>query len=771
MESFRFLRHHTVIGSYSLSFIWDLKMKTVFIFAIITVLQFTSAQSNNGSISGEVRDAITKQALPGANIIIIGTSLGVSCNENGYYVIKNIPAGTYQLRATMIGYDAAVNSDVTVNPQRNKKASFELRSSDIELGAVEVHSDYFERPTETVVSMRTLSPEEIRRSPGSGEDIFRVMQSMPGVSTAGGKSAQLIVRGGSPNENLTLLDNIEIYNPIHFARTGESMGIISIVNPALLEKVDFLTGGFPAKYGDKMSSVFDMTLQDGNKELYNSDVNLNIAGFGVMVDGPLIENSSMILSVRRGFFDILTGIMDKPAAPRYYDAVGKITYDLDPNNRISLVGFYYIDQIDRIGSTKESSAMSKYDYMARDDFGSAFGVNWRSLLSQHAFVMTTLSSTTNGWTTNQGTQTNHSLRGEDILEEELTLKSELTYQFSPGFNVKFGIMGKAIDSKNITWTPEDTTRTGTIVPATTISFLPNTTSKRAFYLQTSYTILQPVTLSAGLRYDHFEMTNETVISPRFALSYQFLTSTSLNLAWGKFEQTPASYQISPDPRNLSLQSSKAIHYVAGLDHRLADDTRATIEVYHKDIHDVIVDPDSSNLLLNTGSGYARGIEFSLQKKFTDGFVGSASYSYSISRRQDNATTPEYDFEYDRPHIVNLIAGMELGEGWQIGAKIQYASGNPYTPAIGVVNKGGVFYLVDGAVNSSRYPDYHKLDIRVDKQFILNGWALTAYLDLWNVYNQENVMSYSYKADASGAIITTIKPDFGIMPIAGVSAKF
>jgi len=703
--------------------------------------------------------------------MIPGTSFGTACNEEGYYVIKNLPPGKYQVKATLIGYEGATNSDVTINPQRNKKISFELKTSTIEMSAVEVQSDYFARPTENVVSMRTLSPEEIRRSPGSAEDIFRVMQSMPGVATAGGKSAQLIVRGGSPNENLTLLDNIEIYNPIHFARTGESMGIISIVNPALLEKVDFLTGGFPAKYGDKMSSVFDMTLQDGNKELYNSDVNANIAGFGVMIDGPLIDNSSVIFSLRRGFFDILTKIMDRPAAPRYYDAVGKITYDLNQNNRISLVGFYYIDQIDRIGATKESSAMSKYDYLARDDFGSAFGLNWRSLVSQKAFVLTTISSTGNGWTTNQGTQTNHSLRGEDILESEFMVKSELTYQFSPALDLKLGVMGKSIDSKNITWTPEDTTRTGTIIPATTISFQPNATTKSAIYLQSSYNIIQPLTLSAGLRFERYALTNENNLSPRLALSYRIIESTSFNLAWGKFVQTPASYQISPDPRNLSLKSSKAIHYVAGIEHRLADDTRVTIEAYQKDIHDVIVDPDSTNLLFNTGSGYARGIEFSLQKKFTDGFVGSASYSYSVSRRQDKTTLPEYDFEYDRPHIVNLLAGMEIGEGWQIGAKFQFASGNPYTPVVGVVKKGGVFYLVDGAMNSARYPDYHKLDIRVDKQFILNGWALTAYLDLWNVYNQDNVMSYSYKADANGNITKTSRPDFGITPIAGITAKF
>ncbi len=746
-------------------------MKQFFSLFLLFLPIIVFSQDNNGSLSGEVRDAVTKQPLPGANVVISGTSQGTACDEKGYFVIKNVPPGKLILKASIIGYESSTNADVVVSPLRNKKISFELNTSSIEMNEVSIQSDYFARPAENVVSMRTLSPVEIRRSPGSAEDIFRVMQSMPGVATAGGKSAQLIVRGGSPDENLTLLDNIEIYNPIHFARTGESMGIISIVNPALLEKVDFLTGGFPAKYGDKMSSVFDMKLQDGNKELYNSDVNLNIAGFGVMVDGPLIENSSMILSVRRGFLDVLTSMMGKPAAPRYYDAVGKITYDIDANNRLSFVGFYYIDQIDKLGTTKESSAMSKYDYMKRDDYGSAFGLNWRSLLSERAFLMTTISHTGNGWTTNQGTQTNHTLRGEEILENEFTVKTELTYQFSSSLDVKIGAMGKTIDSRNISWTPEDTTRTGTIIPATTISYRPDLTNKTAFYLQSSYRIFEPMTISTGLRYDHFALLNAGNMSPRVAISYRFLESTSLNFAWGKYIQSPASFQISPDPRNLDLRYSTAIHFVAGLEHRLADDTRITIEAYHKELTNVIVDPDSSNLLLNSGTGYARGVELSLQKKFSDGFVGSASYSYSISKRQDNIALPEYYFEYDRPHIINLLAGMEIGEGWQIGAKFQFASGNPYTPVAGVIKKGSVFYLVDGAVNSARYPDYHKIDIRVDKQFILAGWALTAYLDLWNIYNRDNIMSYSYKADVNGNITMTPKYDFGIMPIVGLTAKF
>ncbi|MBI3003940.1 MAG: TonB-dependent receptor plug domain-containing protein, partial [Ignavibacteriales bacterium] len=308
---------------------------------------------------------------------------------------------------------------------------------------------------------------------------------------AGGKSAQLIVRGGSPDENLTLLDNIEIYNPIHFARTGESMGIISIINPSLLKSVDFMTGGFPASYGDKMSSVFDMSLMEGNKELHNVDINTNIGGFGALVDGPTPGGGSMVFSARRGFFDLLTSLMNRPAAPRYYDAVGKVTYDLDEKNRVSFLGFYYLDQIERAGTTPQSAQGSKYDYLTRDDFGSAAGINWRSLLSTDAYSLTTLSFSGNGWNTLQGTETNRSARGEDIREYSYSLKNEISYQLQPELQLKGGVQLHLIDSKHIAWTPEDTTRNGQLIPATStdpgyVNFIFSPVEQKDFCISSGY---------------------------------------------------------------------------------------------------------------------------------------------------------------------------------------------------------------------------------------------------------------------------------------------
>ena len=752
----------------------SLRIITSYVLSIVLFSLFTSAlfaQSTSGTISGELRDGATQQPLQYANIIIEGTSLGAVTNDLGYYRIQNVAAGTYSIKAMMIGYQSAVRSDVVVMPKRNTAVNLELIQSAIEMKSVSVSADYFQKPTENSVSFKSLLPEEIRRSPGSAEDIFRVMQSLPGVATAGGKSAQLIVRGGSPDENLTLLDNVEIYNPIHFARTGESMGIISIINPSLLKEVDFMTGGFPAKYGDKMSSVFEMKMKDGNKELMNTDLNVNLGGFGAMIDGPVSEKGSVVFSARRGFFDLLTSLLNKPAAPRYYDAVGKLTYDLDAKNRISIVGFYYLDQISREGTVQGSGENKKYNYLTRDDYGSAFGINWRWLTSSNMFMLTTASYTSNGWNSLQGTESDRELKGDDIQENEFSLKSELNYQASHSLDFKIGGMIKLIDSRHRTWTPQDTTRSGQLIAATSISYNPSVTQKPSIFFQTTYQPVPVLSFTAGFRYDYFAFNKEGNTSPRISASLHLTDKLSLNAAMGSFYQTPASYQIALDPANQLLKSSKADHYILGVEQRLSDDSKVSVEVYHKELKNVIVGSDTSSILTNNGSGYADGIEFFLQKKLTDGMVGSASYTYSISKRKDTSAQAYYNFEYDRPHIFNLIIGLELGNGWQIGAKFQYASGNPYTPVVGTIKKAGTYFVVDGVVNSARYPEYHKLDLRVDKKFYFTNWNLTFYLDLWNVYNRSNILAYTYKVDQSGIITTNSRLDFGILPIAGVTAQF
>ena len=151
--------------------------------------------------------------------------------------------------------------------------------------------------------------------------------------------------------------------------------------------------------------------------------------------------------------------------------------------------------------------------------------------------------------------------------------------------------------------------------------------------------------------------------------------------------------------------------------------------------------------------------------------GSCSYTWSASKRRDDVLLPLYDFDFDRTHNVILIGGYKFSKKWQVGLKFQYASGNPYTPIVGAVQKHGQWYVIDGLYNSTRYPDFHKLDIRIDRVFHFQNWTLQIYLDLWNVYNRKNVLDYYYNIDHNGNITKDTFNDFPMLPIVGINVQF
>ena len=261
------------------------------------------------------------------------------------------------------------------------------------------------------------------------------------------------------------------------------------------------------------------------------------------------------------------------------------------------------------------------------------------------------------------------------------------------------------------------------------------------------------------------------MSPRFSFSYYLTRKLIVNGAYGHYYQTPAAYQIALDPINTELQSSRAIHHILGVEYLINSDTKVSIEGYQKDLDNTFTDNDTSYVITNIGSGYSRGIELYIQKKMSDNFVGSLAYTYSVSKRKDSDNLPEYYFDFDQRHSFTLISGYKLSGNWRIGVKFQYSTGIPYTPIVSTVLKNQNWYAVEGEKNSSRYPDYHKLDIRIDRNFQFNNWSLTAYIDIWNAYNRENIIYYNYNVDENGKITCEESYDFPLLPILGISAQF
>lgn len=743
------------------------------VLSLIVGTLYGSEDGKGGSVEGTVLEKSTRQPLPGATVMITGTKYGTATDVFGKFQISDIPAGMYQIEVTMIGFEKQIKSEIVISVNRVITVLFELTPVSIDLNkTISVSAGYFETDPEKTVSTRKLTPHEIKSSPGSAEDVFRVVHTIPGVTTGGMSQSNLIVRGGAPDENLALLDNIEIYSPLHFGKLDASMGTISIINPDLLESVEFSSGGFPAEFGGKLSSLFELKLKEGNKSSFNSDINLNLAGFGVYTDGPISEKSNLIFSVRRGIFDLITKMMGKDLMPRFWDAVSKITYNLGSSHKISLIGFYYEDnnEKEKLDLTGHSPDSRKYEYVKYDAYGSAVGINWNFLFSNNGYSLTTASFTTNGWNMNSGTILEKSLNGKDLLEQEFTLKNESVIKLNNFLELKGGLFAKSVNSNHYTWNDADTTRTGIIFPRDTSYYYPPISFKSGGFIQTTIRPFTGLIFTTGLRYDYFDLTHEGIVSPRFSLNWKPVERVSINAAYSKISQDPAAYQMLLDEENKKLKSAKADQFILGIDYLFREDIKLSIEGYYKNLTNTFVSSSSSDIITNAGSGYISGIELFFQKKMIDNLVGSLSYSYSISRRKDGENLPEYNFDYDRTHNFNLVASYKISDTWQLGIKYTYGTGTPYTPVDGITKIGGNHFLVEGLKNSSRYPAYHEMDVRIDKKFFFNNWTLNVYLDIWNVYNHGNVIQYENEIQINGSVNQIPIYDFKMMPILGISAQ-
>ncbi|MBN2565225.1 MAG: TonB-dependent receptor [Candidatus Eisenbacteria bacterium] len=729
-----------------------------------------------GTITGKVVDGETNLALFAADVVVAGTGFGGIVDRDGTFRIEGVPEGHYEVSASMMGYETRTAGDVAVMPNVVTTIDFNLSPRILDIGLdVVVSAKPFAKDLDKPTSHRTLSAQEFQRSPGSMEDVFRVMQTMPGISSVDMTTSDIVVRGGNPMENRTLLENIEIPSPLHFGRPGGRMGGVSIVHPGLIERVDFMTGGFPARYGDKMSSVMEMKLRDGDDKRVRTDVNLNLGGFSVVVDGPVSGGGTMVCSVRRGVFDFLTTTVGIDALPAYWDIVGKVTYKLGSSNTVSLVGLYYPDDLemgaDPAGDSRHGT-WSELD-LERHDRGGAVGVNWRWMLGQRGYLLTTASRVTNAWTTRRGSLEGLTVVGDDIREGEFQLKSDLNYDVSDRISLRTGVFGERIESEYRAWGIADTTVTGSVIPGYDIDYDPPTSYKAGSYVQTTVKPLSRVSLTAGLRYDYYDLTEESKFSPRLGLVLSLTDRTSLNVAYGHYYQTAAPYQVAQHPSNLTLRSSLSIHKVVGIAHQLSDDTRVTLEAYRKDLSSGFVHDLATREITNEGAGIARGVEFCIQKKMGRNLVGSLAYTYSMTRLRDRSDMREYFSEFDRPHNLTVVGSYRLFNDWAVGARFHYASGTPYTPVTNAERRDGAWYMVRGLRNSERYPDSHMLDIRVDRTFRLGGATLMAYLDVWNVYGQRNVTLYGFEVDENGTV-TRLTADDGLsrpLPILGLEARF
>lgn len=739
------------------------------------------SQSPTGTITGRVINKFNQSGVIGATVRVLGTEKGAITNEDGKFIIKNVPTGIYQVRVSSIGFKTYIQSDVDVNSARPIVLQIELTESTIELEAAEVSASYFSKSIEASTSTQSLSFDEIRRAPGVQEDVLRATALLPGVNVTAAGRNDLIVRGGAPFENLFVVDNIEVPNINHFGSQGSTGGPLSIVNLDFVRNVEFSAGGFPATYGDKTSSLTKITLRNGNEEEFGGILNLSATQFGLSTEGPVGDNGSFLFSVRRSYLDLLFELAGFSFIPQFWDFTGKMDYRLDSKNQLSFLTIAAINSV-TLNNEDEDQAYDNSQVTVPNQWQYFTGITWKHLFEK-GFATVTLGRSFTDFETFQNDTNLVEIYRNDSQEGEVSLQTNLTLQIANNGELTVGNMfkyGSQLEYDILIPGYLRVDDEGNEQPLE-ISRTFNTV-KNATYATYSQTIGKSK-LSGGLRLNYYDFTKEALyLAPRFSYTFALNEKHSFSASAGRYFQSPSYIWLLGESEG-DLSPVRADQVVLNYSHNPRPDLLVQFEVYYKwyenyparvwrpnavlapsGFADATSDiPFGLEPLINDASGFARGIEFFVQKRFSEiplyglfSLTISESYFTSLDGVERRGS-------FDSPIIINLAAGYRFNSNWEASFKFRGAAGVPTTP-----------YNEDGTLDFSqfnegeRFPFFHAVDVRVDRRWNFMKYGLILYVDIQNIYNNANITSERWDPREQRVVRNE---SIGLLPTIGVNFEF
>lgn len=751
--------------------------KNIYTSLILLIGFYISVFAQTGSIKGRVYNDINNEAIPFANIVLDNNQFGTTSDENGMYEISNLKPGIYNISCSFVGFKTAYVYEISVSSANVTDININLSEESALLEQVFLQTNRIERSEESPLSKQTIGATEIYRSPGANRDISKVIQVLPGVATSATFRNDIIVRGGAPNENRFYLDGIEIPNINHFATQGSSGGPVGMINVNFIRDVDFYSGAFPANRGNTLSSVMDFQQINGNLEKFGGSFMIGSSDIGLSLNGPTGKKSSFILSVRRSYLQFLFQALKLPFLPTYNDFQYKHFFEIDDKNQLTLIGLGAIDNFELNSGVNEGETdketIERNNYIlgnlpVNDQWNYTIGANWKHY-SENSYQNVVIS---------RNHLNNRAIKYKDNIEDpenllldyssqeiENKLRVESTKRKN-GWNWNIGAGFEHVKYTNSTFNQE-------VIhgEVETIDFNSELTiQKYALFTHVSKAFVkEKLSLSLGLRTDANNYSDEMSnfidqLSPRFSLSYQFTEKFSASFNLGRYYQSPAytvmGYRDNDEDlvnKDNGITYIQSDHIVGGVQYNPTKYSKITLETFYKkyDNYPFLVNDSISMANLggdfgvigsepatSTSHGRSYGVELFLQQKLSSSVYGLISYTFVRSEFQDK--NEEYvASSWDNQHILNITAGKKFKRNWELGAKFRFFGGAPYTPYDKELSSIKENWDVTqrgindwNLLNTKRNSSTHGLDVRIDKRWFFEKWALNAYLDIQNIYNSK-----------------------------------
>jgi outer membrane receptor protein involved in Fe transport len=598
-------------------------------------------------LRGTVRDAATGETLPNANVFVKDGNRGTAASAEGRFDLSLAP-GTYQIMASMIGFKTETRT-VTVD-REDVRLNIELSSSDLILQEVAVYSSSEKEQQE--VSSISIQSEEIAKISSIASDVFHSVQALPGISVNNELSAKFNVRGGNSDENLVLVNDTQVYEPFHVKEADNAS--VGIFNMDMMKKVNLITGGFSAQYGDRLSSVLNIEYREGNREKYAGSVTASMTNFTGLFEGPLFSSGSFLLGARKSYTEYILSLIEdaKPMTISFYDVQGVLTQDLSGKDKLQVKFIHAGDdyKLDPAWTTINptvangsfNGSPARFTWNENDFeresaryFSNLVDVKNSLFLSNDALLAVSLSyydqideedhiyteQYRNNFTTtaNPDRKYFHDSYYEQpyqntlrikTLEPKISLQARVTpfYEIRSGFsymNIRYNQdkvdRSTQIIKKNYEHYPDTS---ATVLEEHYNPFSPSITPKSyklSGYVENLLQVGEHLMVNAGARIDYFDFNKDFTTSPRLSASYNFGDGIMLRGAWGHYYQAPIYAQLSASvASDTNTQSQKAVHYILSLERTsaLGADERGSftvkVEGYYKKYSSLISSSRSPN---------------------------------------------------------------------------------------------------------------------------------------------------------------------------------
>ena len=715
------------------------------------------------SVSGFVHAAADGEPLRYVNVTVQDTHSGAVTNAQGFYTIPAIPEGSHTVVFRLIGMKTE-QREVTLTTDQAISLSVELTIAPIAIEGVEVKAEGVE-PT-MAPSKITLETRAMRAVPSVVEsDLFRAVQTLPGVSTLSDFSSGLYVRGGSPDQNLILLDDVDVYNPSHL------FGFFSTFNVDAVNTVDLQKSGYPARYGGRLSSLLDVHNREGNRKEFEGVARVSVISSSLTLEGPW-KLGSWMAAGRRTYIEPLARAAGYDLPYMFYDLHGRFNLDAGENDHTSLSLFRGKDRLDFNRPTVD---------ILLDWGNDTWSTQWTHVFNKSVFSHFLLGGSrfhSDGKVAFQDFEFRQKNRIED-----LAAKGNLSFKPSPAHMVDLGFEAKRLD---FSWNQD-------IGEGSTLNF-DFDGYYGAAYVQDAWKVGANTRVQPGFRVDYYSDGGYTGLGPRLTVRQALTEDTALHASYGRYHQylnlvyeEGLGYADMWFPVDKTLQPGRADHYILGVELGPFDAFELTVDGYYKDYQDLVefssefgrsLFDENTKLgdVFNSGTGKAYGADVYL-KNHVWGWDGWLGYAWGIARRhvEQYNRGQEYTAVYERRHQVTLMQTRTFSRHWLFNASFRYGTGQPTTLAAGRytvydVNGRAHDVALAGPLNENRLPAFHRLDVGISRLFHYKGTTIEPNLQIINVYNHDNVYLRTYDLTKNPATFDDVNM-FPFLPTLGVNVMF